>query len=382
VLGRAVRDIEKLSLLVGDIYDATLDPSLWVDVLGKCARFVGGPAAALFSRDTAHPSRSLACYFGIEPHYKRLIVDKYIKLDPLAMGHVFARIGEPVAMTDIMPKNKFLQTPGYREWGRPQGLIDVLNIAFDKSATSAGLLLVFRHKRDGLIDEAMRRRMRLLVPHIRRAVFIGRAMQLRAADAATFADTLDGISAGMLLVDARGRVVHANRQGQALLAEGALLHVVSGKLAASDAVAEHALHDVLLAAGSGDASIGTKGISLGLMTRQGERYVAHVLPLTSGMRRRAGTSYRAVAALFVHKAALQAPSPPEVIAKMFKLTPSELRVLLGIVQLGGVPATAAALGVAKATVRTHLLRLYAKTGTGHQSELVKLVAGFSNPLVG
>ena len=107
-----------------------------------------------------------------------------------------------------------------------------------------------------------------------------------------------------------------------------------------------------------------------------------MLPLTSGARRRAGTSYAAVAALFVHKAALEIPSPPEAIAKTFKLTPSELRVLLAIVEVGGVPETAAALGIGEATVKTHLLRLFAKTGTGRQAELVKLVAGFSNPLVG
>ena len=86
--------------------------------------------------------------------------------------------------------------------------------------------------------------------------------------------------------------------------------------------------------------------------------------------------------MFVHKAALEAPSPLEVIARTFKLTPSELRVLLGIVEVGGVPETAEALGIAETTVKTHLRRLYAKTGTGRQAELVKLVAGFSNPLVG
>jgi DNA-binding CsgD family transcriptional regulator len=32
-------------------------------------------------------------------------------------------------------------------------------------------------------------------------------------------------------------------------------------------------------------------------------------------------------------------------------------------------------------VRTHLLRLYAKTDTRRQAELVKLVAGFSSPQI-
>jgi DNA-binding CsgD family transcriptional regulator len=118
-----------------------------------------------------------------------------------------------------------------------------------------------------------------------------------------------------------------------------------------------------------------------LLARDGERYVAHVLPLTSGSRRRAGAAYSAVAAVFVHKAALDTPSPPEIIAKTFKLTPAELRVLLAIVNIGGVPEVAAALGVADTTVKTHLGRLFEKTGTGRQADLVKLVAEFSNPLL-
>ena len=56
---------------------------------------------------------------------------------------------------------------------------------------------VFRSERDGVADDATRRRMRLIVPHIRRAVLIGRMFDLKAAEAATFADTLDGLSVGM-----------------------------------------------------------------------------------------------------------------------------------------------------------------------------------------
>ncbi len=39
--------------------------------------------------------------------------------------------------------------------------------------------------------------------------------------------------------------------------------------------------------------------------------VAAVAPVVAGVR--GGAAYRAVAALFVHKAALDAPSPPEAI---------------------------------------------------------------------
>ena len=62
------------------------------------------------------------------------------------------------------------------------------------------------------------------------------------------------------------------------------------------------------------------------------------------------------------------------------VTPSELRVLLAIVKVGGAPEVAEALGVAENTVKFHLKHLFEKTGTGRQADLVKLVAGFANPL--
>lgn len=116
------------------------------------------------------------------------------------------------------------------------------------------------------------------------------------------------------------------------------------------------------------------------MASDSERHVAHVLPLMSGARRHASASFAATAALFVHKAALDTPSPPEAIAKAYKLTPTELRVLLAIVEVGGVPEVAEALGVSPETVKTHLGRLYEKSGVRRQADLVKLVAGFASPL--
>ncbi len=76
------------------------------------------------------------------------------------------------------------------------------------------------------------------------------------------------------------------------------------------------------------------------------------------------------------------PRLPEIIASTYRLTPTELRVLLAIVEIGGVPEVAEALGIGETTVKTHLGRVYGKTGAGRQADLVKLVAGYSSPLLG
>ena len=70
------------------------------------------------------------------------------------------------------------------------------------------------------------------------------------------------------------------------------------------------------------------------------------------------------------------------MAQQFQLTPAVLRVLFTIVDVGGVSEVAEVLGITEGTVRTHLHHLFQKTNSSRQTELVKLVAGYSNALVG
>src|SRR5215831_17118592 len=213
-------EAEQLSSLIGDIYDAALDPTLWPGALASATRFVDGFSAALFFKDATRKSGNL--YYdtgGIQPHYAQLYFNTYVKLDPSTTGHILAEIGEPVATVDIMPYDEFLETRFYREWARPQQLADFVTIVLEKSGRGAAVFGVYRHDRDGPADEAMRRRMRLIIPHMRRAALIGRVIDLKRIKAATLVDLLEGISAGMFLVNGSGRIVHANARGHAMLAQ-------------------------------------------------------------------------------------------------------------------------------------------------------------------
>ncbi len=370
---------EQLSSLIGDIYDAVLDPSQRVDVLDKIATFTGGQSGGLLSKHTLRKSENLYCYIGAAPESLRVYSESYPKLDPTADLPGFG-IEQVVSTTDLVPYEEFRRGRFYREWAQPQGWVDVASAVIEKSATSCTFLSVVRHEASGLVDDEMRRRMALIIPHVRRALVIGKTIHHEQAQTACFSDILDGLSSGMILVDTHGRIVHANAAGNAIVEAADFLRSVFGRLVVNDPPTNAALREILIAAGAGDAVLGTKGIALPLTAYDGERYVAHVLPLTSGARRLTGLAYNAVAALFVRKATLEAFAPPEVIGEMYKLTPTELRVLLAIVDIGGVPEVAAALGVAVTTIKTHLSRLFEKTGVARQADLVKLVAGFSTPL--
>ena len=378
-----MHETERLSALIGDIYDTALDPALWIPVLGKVRQFIGGWAISLSWKDAV--AKRGGCYFNEgdqDPIYRQMYFDKYIKIDPFTMTQFVVEVEEPKSFLDVLPYPELVQTRIYKEWAQPQGVVDALMCLIDRTVTSVGFMVVFRSEHDGFVDDATRRRARLVIPHIRRATLIGKVIDLRKAEAASFADTLDGIDAGMFLVDPSGRLVHANAAGHMMLTETEVLRPVDGRLTLNDPEADQALAETFATAGDGDAAIGIKGVAVPIVALNGERYVAHVLPLTSGARRQAGASCRATAALFVHKAALETPSPPQAIAEAYGLTAMELRVLLAIVEVGGVPEVAETLGVAESTIKTHLGRIFSKTNSSRQADLVKLVAAFASPLAG
>jgi DNA-binding CsgD family transcriptional regulator/PAS domain-containing protein len=374
-------DEQRLSSITGDIYDAALDPTLWSHVLEEAAGFVGGAASALFMKDAIRKTHNTAHAWGYDPDFTRIYVDKYSRFDPFTTAQFFSEVGCPISGADIISHREHRKTRFFKEWVQPQHWIDAIAATLERSATTYSAFSVIRHEDDGVVDDRARRRMKLIVPHVRRAVLIGRIIDLHKLENAAFADTLDGLATAIFFADADRRIVHANEAGRAMLAEAAVVRGSAGKLVACDAIADHALHDIFINAESGDAAVGTTGIAVQLYSREGESHVAHVLPLTSGARRKAGIAYSAVAALFVRKAALDPPHSLETIACTFKLTPAEMRVLMMIVEIGGIPEIASMLGVSEATVKTHLQHIFDKTTTNRQVDLVKLVAGYVSPFV-
>ena len=134
---------------------------------------------------------------GFDPRWEQAYLDRYIKLDPASAAYLVLDARVVYSNSLLIPQAEFYRVRRfYKEWAGPQGWIDNVFVILEKSGTSRAEHAVLRHERDGLADEPARRRMRLIVSHIRRAVLIARVIDLKTAEATTFADTLDGLSAG------------------------------------------------------------------------------------------------------------------------------------------------------------------------------------------
>lgn len=374
-------DLRDFSALVGDIYDAALDSSLWPSVLQGISGFVPGLNANIFIQDANNRFANSIFTWGVNPVYFQSYLQTYAKLNPCFPAGFFVNVGEVFSVFDTLPREQFERTRFYKEWAAPQGIGDSPGAILEKSSTSCALLTVTQPSIQSPPYEDIRARLQLIVPHVRRAVLIGKAFDLQKTVAAEFSAAVDTFKTAIFLLDAQGRVVHANPSAMALLAADDVLHGPGGRLHAYHRAADQSFSELFAASASGDdLAIGPRGAAVHLRSRGGADFVAHVLPLLSGARREAAVLHRAVALLVVHNAAKNLSSPPEAIAKAFALTPREVTVLFALVEAPGVAEMAERLGLSKATIRTHLRALFAKTGTSGQAELVKLIARFASPL--
>jgi DNA-binding CsgD family transcriptional regulator len=114
--------------------------------------------------------------------------------------------------------------------------------------------------------------------------------------------------------------------------------------------------------------------SLMLESREGPLTIATVLPLTSGLRATHAKQLSAIAAIFVHNQLPFDNTLVTALAAAFGLTGAEARVLAALLEGLSVSDTAARHQISVNTVRWHLKRLFEKTGTNRQSELIRLAS--------
>jgi DNA-binding CsgD family transcriptional regulator len=377
----AMRDREEVSELIGLIYDAALAPETWPVALAKVCAYVRGCAAMVFWQDRALQTGRRVFSWGDDPGYTESYFSDYIKISPVFALQHLAPVGEVCTVGDLVPINELRGTRFYKEWMVPQGYCDNIFSLLDYSSTNYATFAVARSEREGFADDACRQRMRVIVPHVRRAALIGGLLDCAKVRAAELQALLDGLSAGIFLLDANATVLHANAAGQLLLKPSRRLSRRAERFSTNDPRFDRDVQAFCAQAAVSRDAVGANGLAVPLHDEAGAAiHIGRLLPLSSGARSHLETD-GAVAALFVAPASTTLDAPLALVASLYKLTRRELQVLHGVLEVGAVPEVAANLGLAQRTVKSHLHRIFDKTGVRRQVDLAKLVAGMTSPTV-
>lgn len=370
---------EQLSDTIATIYDAAIDRERWVDATGKVARFVGCFAGTIGAADFLHGGFSFGIQWGYPPDEWQRYLAQYYHRNPLNGPAFRTHTGDVRQASTFDTFDEFVRSEFYAEWCRPLGLIDAIQGTMDKSATGIALITCAHHIDDGPVRPDDLRRMRLVLPHLRRAFLIARLLDLHTVRADAFAEAMDGLSTGVFFVNPAGHLVHANAAGQAMLDARDPVMLSAGHLVTSEHAMLEAVRQAFAAALDQTIVVDAPKVSVALAGRNGRHFTAHVLPLTSGARKEAVTS-AATAVMFLREATVDIPAAIGAASQLYSFTPAETRVLTALVEVGSAAALPGMLGVARRTVQTHLEHLFEKTGTKRQAELVRLIAGYDTPV--
>lgn len=362
--------------LVGSVYDAASDTSLWSVFLEKFSEAAHSTATSIFFYDQTDREADVFKFVRSDPECWREYSVHYSKTDPWAEGG-FNRLGigsGAVATGEMLCPNEVFKRSEFCNdlLSRYDMYHECCGIIF-REPQGASVIASLRPARLGPFGEEQTRLLQLLMPHLQRAVQLHRRIAGLETKAASAADGLDRIPLGFLVIDATGELLLLNRRAEGILSLNDGLTFGRNGLVAVRPEETNRLRRLIQGAISGASG---KGLgSGGMMTiprpslrRPFQILVTPLRPSTSVLWPEA-----AAAALFVSDPESQVEPSDKMIERLFGLTPAEARLAGSLMQGNSLEQSAEEFHLSLNTVRSQLKSVFDKTATRRQGELIRLL---------
>ena len=358
--------LEDFSAAVAGIHDAGVDVASWPAALERVGGLFGSQGATVWMQDPAGGLRDV-CFNHQIAEMTQAYAAYYGRFDALRLASERAPAGTVLTNAMVVPASEFVRTEFYADFAQRHDAHDGMEAHIFAGSGCSGYVGVARSSRAGAFGREDVRLLALLLPHLRRAMRTQLRLASLGVERASALKALDGLRPGVLVVDARARVVHANGAAEALLRKGDGLGVepASQRLRAATPGQMGALRCLIAQA------VGGSNGALRLDRAGGAPLLICAAPLRAEAAW--NVSPRPAALLLVGAPGDETRSSPSCLRALYGLTPAEAAVAARIARGQGVKDAAEALGIAPSTLRWHLQRVFGKTGTVRQAELARLV---------
>jgi DNA-binding CsgD family transcriptional regulator len=376
---------ESVLSLVARIYDAVADVELWPAFLQDFADAVHGTATAMLFYDWSVPGARLETAVRFDPEYAHRYVEHYNTVNPWIKSwkaHLNRAGPDSIGTSEERVELAVLEkTEFYNDYLLPQNTIHQIGCIVTKTEETCSAFTCLRPRQNGPFGPAEEELLRLLFPHLQRGMEFYKRMATLEGQYRASLDALDRLPTGVILIDDQGRILEANRAAKRILAENDGLATEKSRLAASTSNQTKELRSRIAAAAlTGQGKGLSAGGSFGLTRPSGRRPFGLVIMPASHHTFPADCGRPAVI-VFITDPEARVQMAPEVLAQIYDLTHAESRLAEHLIQGESLVDAAERLGVSHNTARTHLQRIYEKTGASHQGELVRLLlAGIANLL--
>ncbi|SOZ19425.1 putative transcriptionat regulator, LuxR family [Cupriavidus taiwanensis] len=362
----------ELSALLAQLYQGPTEPVPWTTFLESLRQRLTAAFVTLVLRHPATDRPGLivnASDYGPhlpgEPSYS----EQYYALCPFLDLHP----DRLFSADELFGESGWLTHPFHVQYLQPLGLRYILaanlvtpdgvECALFISRTAAGQ--DFTNPDKALLQD--------LLPHLKRAVDLHAALDVLASERSLYADAVDRMQVGTVILDEHGRCIRSNDVAGRLLRARDGLYLADGALHAHCPMENRRFRKILESAAQAHA-LATPRSEVTTLSRPAAPTPLSVLvrPIPLSYRSE-DKARRPAVAVFIRDPAGSPRNTHASLRKLFHLTPTEIELALLMVDGLTLDEAAARLGVKKNTARAHLRGIFAKTGATRQAVLVKML---------
>jgi len=363
---------KKLFKIVGGLYANPDCNDALATALADTVMLMNAGSAALTYLPTGASHHEVPVFTGVDAAFIRDYLEKYGDISPfkekinsLAEGETFARVNH-------LNDQSFEKTELYRSFFKQY---DIFNYEYHALMRSDGMMAGFSitlPKRKRVFTKSDREALDALLPHLKRALSLRLLGLTKSNGHDDLFEAINTMSRAVLVVDQNGHVLTANQRAAKIVGANDGLSVDQhGCLTTATQEGTKRLHAIL--DGSHSPKTGSNFAFGGvcLLKRPSGRRPLQLL--ASPLSEKPGLGKDRLTLVF-----LSDPDEPvnvreSILRELFELTPAEAAVASHLATGESVEQICERLTITANTCRTHLKRIYAKTETSRQGELVNLI---------
>ncbi len=356
--------------LIETIHAALLGETTWQSFVDRLNGVASEALSTLFFHDAAANGGAVAYVSGTEGRETALSAYEsyYSRLNPWMRKVAATPVGKGIIGEQIVTRDAFNGSEYYNDYVRPNGLETGIGLTMFKDERCYFVLSTLTGDQDTDRNLERAEMFTRIAPSLNRAFRYYRSNAFQATALALGEGIGNAANLGFLLVDERLRIVKASAIAERALASGEMIGVGPLGNVRFKSSEMQSILQAMLERGSRhqDERVYTD-------PRPGVRLIR-----VGGNRATEFFAGPMVAVLLGAQPAALLANPSQ-LAKLYGLSPAEVRVFVGIVSGNTVTRIAETAGVGRETVRSQLKSVYAKTGTRSQADIVRLASGLIRP---
>jgi DNA-binding CsgD family transcriptional regulator len=270
-------------------------------------------------------------------------------------------------------RKALLGSEWYADYCRPLGISQAIGATIHKGSVVSSNIAIMGPAGRPDFDRDDMALLEALMPHMQRALRVHMHMADSDLRQRELTDALEHMTVGVILVTDGARVLFMNRAARSMIDRRDGLQVDATGLRALRLRDTATLRAHIAGAAKKTARRGTLSGGVFRLPRPYGRSALEIVvsPVSTGETWCSGE--RAVAAVYITDPGLIPQRPEAIMSTMYGLTPAEAKVAALIVR--GISGRRAAdkLEVSYNTIKTHLKRVFEKTGTKNQGALIRLI---------